>query len=376
LESGTTITKGLDDSVDLAQPELAKYIPQNFLEKICTQLGKIEESDFDQELKKVIFSHVDFFDRLNKGSLDELIAHRTTEATTRIQHLTVELHQINERIITLTEKCSDEHRLQLNNLLSQKQLELDAHERSKPTEIQKPDNDPVKQKEIAEVAEVIELEKKHLTEYENRTLQMNQEKSRLAVLISTTNKLLERLDNLDRQVQAFIDSSEDELKTIDVPQESILKYTIDKQPLRDKQNVFTDAKTKADRELDPQIEGSLAQRKKLTESKISKLRTKLDEPNKKYQTYTSALKVWEKKKSEIEGTEDTTGTHNFYKKQIEELRYAPDQRNEATEQRLTKAKEIHSIIRHLAATYRELYAPVQEFIEKRPLARDKFQLNF
>jgi len=83
-----------------------------------------------------------------------------------------------------------------------------------------------------------------------------------------------------------------------------------------------------------------------------------------------------KKKSEIEGTEDTTGTHNFYKKQIEELRYAPDQRNEATEQRLTKAKEIHSIIRHLAATYRELYAPVQEFIEKRPLARDKFQLNF
>jgi len=97
-------------------------------------------------------------------------------------------------------------------------------------------------------------------------------------------------------VQAFIDSSEDELKTIDVPQESILKYTIDKQPLRDKQNVFTDAKTKADRELDPQIEGSLAQRKKLTESKISKLRTKLDEPNKKYQTYTSALKVWEKRK--------------------------------------------------------------------------------
>lgn len=375
-ESDTTITKGLYDSVDLAQPELAKYIPQNFLDKICTQLGKIEESDFDQELKKVIFSHVDFSDRLNKGSLDKLIAYRTSEATTRIQHLTVELHQINESIIALTEQCSDEHRLQLDNLLSQKRLELDAHDKAKPTEIPEPVNDPVKQKEIAEVAEAIELEKKQLTEYENNILLMNEKQSLLTALISTTNKLLERLDNLDRQVQAFIDGSKDELKTIGVAQESILKYTIDKQPLRDKQKVFMDDKKNADQKLNPQVEGSLAQKKKLTESKISELRTRLDEPNKKYQAYTSALKAWGKKRSEILGTENTTETLNFYKKQIEELKAVPAQMNDVSAQRLTKAKKIHSVIRNLAETYRELYAPVQDFIEKRPLSRDKFQLNF
>lgn len=375
-ESDTTITKGIDDSVNLAQPELAKYIPQNFLEKICTQLGKIEESDFDQELKKVIFSHVDFSDRLNKSSLDELIAYRTSEATTRVQQLIVELHQINERIIALTEQCSDEHRIQLNNLLLQKRLELDAHKKSKPTKIPKPDNDPVKQKEIAEVAEAIELEKKQLTEYDNNILLMNKKQSLLTARISTTNKLIERLDNLDHQVQAFINGSKDELKTIDVPRESILKYTIDKQPLRDKQKVFTDAKKKADQELNPEVEGSLAQKKKLTESKISELRTRLDGPNKKYQAYTSTLKAWEKKKSEIIGTESTTGTLNFLKKQIEKLKAAPAQMNDVSAKRLTKAKEIHSVIRHLAEAYRELYAPVQEFIEKRPLARDKFQLNF
>ena len=375
-ESGITITKGLDESVDLTQPELAKYIPQNFLEKICTQIGKIEESDFDQELKKVIFSHVDFSDRLNKGSLDKLIAYMTSEATTRIQHLTGELHQINERIIALTGQCSDEHRLQLNNLLSQKQLELDAHEKSKPTEVPKPENDPVKQKEIAKIAQTIEFTKTQLTEYENKLLLITTAQARQTVLISTTNKLLERLDNLDRQVQAFKDGSRDEFHAIDVLQESILKYSIDKQPLLDKQKVFTAAKREADQELDTQVEGSLAQKMKLTEAKINELRTKLDEPNKKYQAYTSALKAWEKKKSEILGTESTTGTLNFYKKQIEELKAVPAQMNDVSAQRLTKAKEIHSVILHLAETYRELYAPVQEFIEKRPLARDKFQLNF
>jgi hypothetical protein len=76
LESGTPISKGLEEMVDERQPELVKYIPQNFLEKICTQLGKIEESEFDRELKKVIFSHVESPYRLGQASLDELIAYK------------------------------------------------------------------------------------------------------------------------------------------------------------------------------------------------------------------------------------------------------------------------------------------------------------
>jgi hypothetical protein len=238
-ESGTTVTKGLDELVDKTQPELVKYIPQNFLEKICTQLGKIEESTFDLELKKVIFSHVDIYDRLNKASFDELIAYRTSEATTKIQYLTVELHQINELITALTEMCTDEHRFQLDNLFSQKQLELMAHDKSKPTEVPKPENDPVKQKEIAEVAQAIESTKTQLTKYENKFLLITTVQARQTVLISTTNKLLERLDNLDRQVQAFKDGSRDEFHAIDVPQESILKYSIDKQQADRSQNQRT-----------------------------------------------------------------------------------------------------------------------------------------
>jgi ABC-type lipoprotein export system ATPase subunit len=374
--SDTTVTKGLEEQVDETQPELVKYIPQNFLEKICTQLGRIEESDFDHELKKVIFSHVDISDQLNKGSFDDLITYMTSEATTKIQYLTVELHQINERIVALTDQCTDEHRLQLDNLLSQKQLEFDAHEKSLPTEVPKPDNDPVKQKEIAKVAETVESEKRQLAEYENNILLMKEEQARLTARISIANKLIERLDNLDRQVQVFIDESKDELNSIGVLQESILKYTIDKQPLLDKKNIFTDAKKKADQDIDPQVEGSLAQKKKLAETTISNLRTKLDEPNKKYQAYTSALKAWEKKRSEIIGAEDVTGTLSFYKKQIEELKSVPAKLNDVSEQRLAKAKEIHSVIRQLADTYRELYSPVNKFIDQRPLAKDKFQLNF
>src|SRR5438046_2160955 len=110
LESGTAITRGLEELVDDKQPELVKYIPQNFLEKICTQLGNIEESQFDRELKKVIYSHVEPSYRLGQASLDGLITYKTTEATQKSDILKQELHRINEGIVTLEEKAESVYR--------------------------------------------------------------------------------------------------------------------------------------------------------------------------------------------------------------------------------------------------------------------------
>jgi hypothetical protein len=120
LESGTPICKGLEEAVDENQPELVKYIPQNFLEKICTQLGRIEESEFDRELKKVIFSHVEDAYRLGQASLDQLIAYKAMEATQKSELLKQELHRLNERIIALEEKSEPAYRKRIENLLEKR----------------------------------------------------------------------------------------------------------------------------------------------------------------------------------------------------------------------------------------------------------------
>ena len=71
-----------------------------------------------------------------------------------------------------------------------------------------------------------------------------------------------------------------------------------------------------------------------------------------------------------------TGTVKYYEKQIQDLEAIPEQLKDARVYRLAKAKEIHAVIGQLADTYRELYEPVHQFIETRPLAKEKFQLNF
>jgi hypothetical protein len=120
LESGDSFVKGLEETVDENKPELVKYIPQNFLEEICTQLGNIEESEFDHEIKKVIFSHVEEPYTLGQSTLDDLITFKSTEASERINLLKAELHKINEQVVALEEKAATEFRVGLQNLLDRK----------------------------------------------------------------------------------------------------------------------------------------------------------------------------------------------------------------------------------------------------------------
>jgi ABC-type lipoprotein export system ATPase subunit len=378
LESGTPISKGLEEVVDERQPELVKYIPQNFLEKICTQLGKIEESEFDRELKKVIFSHVEGPYRLGQASLDELITYKATEANQKSDLLKQELHRINEQIIALEDKAEPEYRKRVENLLDKKNKELAAHESEtfKPAVVTKPENDPAREKQIAETSEAIAKAKETLLAEEANILKATQQQTSLVQLIATADRVITRLDNLNRQIQAFISESTGDFTSLGVSMDQVLGVTIDKVPLAERRKALVEEQEKVKLSLDPSHDGSFPQKKREIENAIKKLEDALDAPNQRYQAYETALKAWETQRLAIIGNKDTLDTVAYYEAQLKELDGIPELLRQANERRMAKAKEIHEVIRVLADTYRELYAPVNKFIETRALAKDKFQLNF
>ena len=375
-ESGTGPTKGLDEPVDEQQPELVKYIPQNYLETICTQLGGIEETQFDRELKKVIFSHVDAASRLAKVSLDELVEYKTSEANEKIQILKQEMHKINDGIVSLEAQLQPEHRQKIENLLKMKNEELNALEKSKPEEVPEPQNDPQKQQEISEAAAKIDEAKGVLAENEKQVKSAAQNQAKCTQRISVAEKLLARMENLERQIQTFVTESQADITDLGLTVQDIVKISIDTQPLLDKKQALITLRDDARRQQDPSRSDSPAGKKLATEKLISELQAKLDEPNKKYHAYVAALQTWEKQKEAIIGAEAVVGTIKFYEGQLQGLGALPDQLSHMRSERLAKAKEIHTVIRQLAQTYRDLYAPVNSFIETRPLAKEKFQLNF
>jgi predicted DNA-binding protein YlxM (UPF0122 family) len=85
----------------------------------------------------------------------------------------------------------------LQSILAQKQQELEVHDKSKPLEVTKPDNDPIKQKEIADVAAAIEEAKEQLIQYEEKIGLMKEEQAKLT-LTPDVNSGHERLSHAAR----------------------------------------------------------------------------------------------------------------------------------------------------------------------------------
>jgi len=374
--SGQKTKKGLEEDVDERQPELVKYIPQNFLEKICTQIGRIEETEFDHELKKVIFSHVSEADRLNKESLDELLKYKTAVATEKIGLLKQELHQINEAIVVLEEQVLPEHRERVQNLLTLKEAELATVERSKPPEVPKPENDPTKQKEIASVSHAIEEKKLMIGEIEKKITVANEAIAKQTQLIAAADRLIERLSNLDRQIQSFLRDCAADVKALGLSVDLILKVETKKDLIDPKKDAAIQEKKMQQAQIEQGMPGSLTTRKATIEREIVQLQSTLDEPNKKFQAYLAALKIWERQKTTVIGAENELETIAFYKKRLNDLAQVPIMLRQRRLERLTKAKEIHSEIKKLSDVFRELYAAVNGFIEGTPLAREKLHLNF
>lgn len=104
--SGFEITKPLDSGVDTSKLESVKYIPQNFLETICNEVDDGTETEFDREIKNVIFSHIDEANRLRQSSLDDLLKFRTEETNTRISKLRTDLNKANLKFSELEKKAS------------------------------------------------------------------------------------------------------------------------------------------------------------------------------------------------------------------------------------------------------------------------------
>jgi len=376
LESGLPIGKGLEEVVDERQPELVKYIPQNFLEKICTQLGRIAESEFDRELKKVIFSHVESPYRLGQASLDDLITYKATEANQKSELLKQELHRINEQIIALEDKAQPEYRKKIENLLDKKQKELAAHETSKPSAVAKPDNDPAREKQIAETSEAIAKAKQTLLAEEANIVDATQQQTNVVQLIATADRVTARLDNLNRQIQAFINESAGDFTRLGLAMDKVFSVTLDKTPLTATRKELVGEQDAVKLSLDPAHTGSFPHNKVGIENAIKKLQDDLDEPNQCYQAYETTLSAWETQQLAIVGSKETLDTITYYEAQLKDLDGIPARLQQAGDRRLLRAKEIHEVIRQLADTYRELYAPVNKFIQTRALAKDKFQLNF
>jgi hypothetical protein len=97
---GSVVKKDLGENVANTAVERVKYLPQQFIENICNNLN----SDFEDEIKKMVFSYLPENEKIGKNTFDDLINHLCSGIVSEIELIKEKIHNSNMKIIKLEKK--------------------------------------------------------------------------------------------------------------------------------------------------------------------------------------------------------------------------------------------------------------------------------
>jgi ABC-type lipoprotein export system ATPase subunit len=371
-ESGDSVTRTLDTPTKEEEVERIKYLPQNYLEKICNEIKAGESSGFDAELKSVIFSHVPQPDRLETETLDELLDVKTKRAYETVDILKAQLHEINVQIVKLEKQAMPEHKLSLENQLEAKLSELRAHLSSRPLVVDPPGKDHATESLVADITTARAAQH----EADEKIAAAKAEQRRLAVLHSKAGAAERLLDNFKRQYDELVVKLDAEMKPLGLTSADVVTVVIDKMRLNEADEQVRDDAKKVEASLDSGAAGSLTATRTEAQARIDALKAKMEGPAKAYQEYQTALAEWQSAHDKIEGTAAEPNSVAHLRAVLTALAQLPAQLTSLQAERVSKAREIHSQIVALADTYRAVYQPVQDFTQKHKIINDRFKLNF
>jgi len=375
-ESDGTAKRTLDEIVDPSAVESVKYVPQSYLERVCNELGTGTENSFTQELRSVIFSHIDEPDRLGHQNLDALLQYHTEETAAAIALRRKDLEAAIETVVALEKRLMPSHRKALVNQLEMKKRELDSHKTAKPAEVPKPETTPETataqaeiERKIGEVqTEISRLDKDIAAAYAKRT--------KAAKRVAAADRLLGRIANLEKDIHAFQTDSAGDCAELGLDVNTIMRIELSSVPVTDaKAKAANDIKETADAVRSDNRSG-YAWKKAEKEKELEGLRATLDAPQQNYQRYLAQVEAWTRRRNEIVGSETTADSLRFLEHQLIGLDGLPAELDAAKARCLELTVAIFMEVVALTAHYRTVFQPVQRFITEHHLAKDRFHLQF
>jgi len=373
---GSPVRTPLTPHSSSPESEAIKYIPQNYLESICTELRWGTESAFYRELREVIFSHVDRPRRQGKASLDELIEHLTQDKSARIRQYVTELGECHRRLAQFEERATVEHRTVLEGRLKQFAQQLDSHDKAPPEEVPIPDEDPETKAQNALITVRLDA---LVEEAQRLDEQLELRRTKLDVAtrrMTAADRLLGRVNNIRRAIDIFYAESEPDCALLGIDVRALLAVDYRIEQVRNARAMASDAITALTAELSAEAPNSPAADRVALSHKIANVRGQLAAPQQKYQQYLHARAQWEKRRESIIGSSDVADSVRGVEAALQALDKLPDLIAEERAKRDKAVAGIYDAKADLLSDYQRLFAPVQEFIEKHPIAQRYGGLEF
>jgi ABC-type lipoprotein export system ATPase subunit len=376
--SGETQTSWLASKVTQNETERVKYLPQDHVEGICNEVLGVKGSRFEEELKAVIFSHVPESERLGQTSLDDLVLFQTSEKQKRIDVLLGELRALSRNRALLESHAHPVHQQEVESKIRAKEAEIAAHVAAKPAEVKDPSGtsstasaDGLLHQALVEattarkvVAGRIEVAQKSISQAQRR--------------LAVGQRLLEKVTNFTKEVAQFRSSLEDDAKELGVDAGSLVEVTVNTADLQKLLKDTEELITNTNQILGTDASAGLLKEQRDAETRLESFQAQLDAPTRFYQAYLRELGLWQGKQDALTGTESNLAPDSLkgLQAELQSMAELPAKLAAvATEQRRV-ALEIQAEKNAQAEVYRQLYKPVQTFIDSHSIAKDKLRLEF
>ncbi len=380
LDSETSGPMTLEKNPEAGSVERVKYLPQDFINDICTDLSSSQNSQFYRELQGVIFSHLKEHERLNYNSLAELLEQETEETEKRIKSRIDNITQMNDEIVKLQQQLKPEAKLELQNKLNEKKRFIEQILASKPSKpsikyIRSENNQ--KQKALLTALQKLKKREVHLN-----ALRDSFAKERVLIngKISTARKLSERLIWIKEEAQKFRKEIFDLSDSIGINTDELLQIKIDKVLLEEKAEEFqADLKDLNKLLGDHETEFSLMWELVPLQKRIQQYQNDLDKPEKEYQNYLQRRKKWKRQFIEAVGQKSAPerDTLRRFQQELSLIKEIPQHIEGLTKTREDYTKKIYQLKTELKEKLRHFHKPVQQFISKHPIAQqEQFPLSF
>lgn len=376
-EDGEEVVKSLSERHNPNRSERVKYIPQNYLEQVCNELRLTDgDTNFDRELKSVIFSHVEEHERLGADSLDKLISLKCDQIEQLLYQLEAEMHGLNVDIVKCKSKLKAEYRETIEDQLQGLRRRLESLEGEKPAPVTKPDEDQELQAEAQQIALDIAKKQETLQKLGVKIETAREERKQATLNLEAVRSISKALDNLKRLVDIAQEKMRQDLKRLDLDLSSVVSFEINKKPAADKESSIQEELDRIDETLSETNENSLVHQKTVLAEAIEELSKGLEGPAKEYQEYEKAVADWEKRKELIVGDVDTPDTVAYLERQLENIPSVRSELRDLESDRTSLFKEIVQAKLGLADTYKALYRPVHEFVEQEAEISKELELSF
>lgn len=375
-QSGRVRSRKLGDARDPNSAELVKYIPQSYLEQICSELLATTESTFYRELMEVIFSHVPEAERLQQRSLPELIEYLTGVQEQTIRLRLDELRQVNQEVAALERMATREYKRTLELQLNQKSEELKAHADVKPTSVPKPEDSPDLAALRSEVAEKLQSKQLRVRELDAELTQNNEARALGLRRVAAAERLLNRVRNLKSHYDTFVRESETDADSLELQLSDVAKLTVLEKPIEAAQRAAAAVAEASRVALDGEVVGSVANLRRAAQLEVDEILMKLDAPARRYEEYRKRLEEWESRRVALEGNSEQPESLEGLRARVAEIATLPSRIDDARRRREGIVDSIVQAKEELLRDYKRLYRAVQEFIDDHPVSQGSEHLQF